>query len=102
MHNKNVIAPISKVTFNQSEGRVDTAANFDTHEDLISVVSPAPVPKHNYEPTIVKMAHGQGGFVRKNAYDSEKLSQFIDESEFEMIIEEATRISEAVYTTKRK
>ena len=42
MHNKNVIAPISKVTFNQSDARVDTAANLDTHEDLINNVSPMP------------------------------------------------------------
>ena len=58
MHNKNVIAPISKVTFNQSEARVDTAANLDTHEDLINNVSPAIIPNFNNEPTIVHMAHG--------------------------------------------
>ena len=58
MHNKNVIAPISKVTFNQSEARVDTAANLDTHEDLINNVSPAKIPNLNNEPTIVHMAHG--------------------------------------------
>ena len=58
MHNKNVIAPISKVTFNQSEARVDTAANLDTHEDLINNVSPAIIPNLNNEPTIVHMAHG--------------------------------------------
>ncbi len=58
MHNKNVIAPVSKVTFNQSDARVDTAANLDTHEDLINNVSPATVTRHNHEPTIVHMAHG--------------------------------------------
>ena len=58
MHNKNVIAPISKVTFNQSEARVDTAANLDTHEDLINNVSHAIIPNLNNEPTIVHMAHG--------------------------------------------
>ena len=58
MHNKNVIAPVSKVTFNQSDARVDTAANLDTHEDLINNVSPATVTRNNHEPTIVHMAHG--------------------------------------------
>ena len=39
MHNKNMIAPISKVAYNQSDARLDTAVNLDTHEDLINTVN---------------------------------------------------------------
>ena len=48
MHNKNVIAPVSKVTFNQSDARLDTAANLDTHEYLINNVSPPTLTIHNH------------------------------------------------------
>ena len=68
MHNKNMIAPISKVAYNQSDARLDTAVNLDTHEDLINTVSPATMPKPNYEPTIIQMGHDKGGFLKKDAY----------------------------------
>jgi hypothetical protein len=70
----------------------ETAADFESKSAAQSSIPPI----------IITMVHGNGGFVRKNAYQSDILQEYIDEEDFNTIIDQATHIAERIYSTKRK